>query len=146
MSTTTKARRPRKIRSDRLKMALPDVGMMRKGRNLLTADTLHTIRVVCRVTANPTYAFIASSIGVSVMTFHRWLNRYVGLRERIEEWRNEGMRTLRRIAFKIAKSGDGKMLRYLLDRRDDDFKPREQIDVNDITPNYSRDVAQPDFL
>ena len=151
MSTTATKRKPRAIKAEGFRPLPPvvinGVKTAFRGRPTLMSGTLLVaIRAICRVTCNPSYQFIAHTIGISELTFARWIKEYSGLREAIDAWRAEGIHRLRKKAYAIAKQGDGKMLRYILDRRDKDFMPREQVDHQDITPNFDRILARPDFL
>lgn len=107
--------------------------------------TLVRIREACVWNSSPSYSFLARYLGVTDATFQRWLGRYVGLREKIERWRSLSLHRLRVVARKEAMAGDGKMLRFLLERRDQDFKPNQTINLNDVTPNNDVGVPRPEF-
>ena len=110
---------------------LPKVELARKlpglGRpSKLTGPVLKQIETICMLEANPSYRTIAKIIGVKHTTFHAWLNEYRGLREQVDSWRQTALQSLRRAAVSEARNGDMRTLRWLLDRRDRDFKKEDE--------------------
>lgn len=103
------------------------------------------IKYCCKRHAYPSYNFIASYVGVAISTFHSWLNSVIGLRESIDHWRARGMADLREKSYLMALHGNTRMLKLLLQSRDDDFRPQLEIS-GDIQANWSLDTPPPELL
>lgn len=98
----------------------------------LNEVTLAQIKTVCDSCAAPSDAYIARVVGVNLMVFKRWLSEYIGLREMVDEWKAAGIRPLREKAVRDAHSEGGKMLQWILERRDPDFR---RVPVGDNAGN-----------
>lgn len=113
----------------------------------LTGAKLKQIETVCKISINPTYAFIAKVIEVKEVTFHDWLNSYKDLREKIDAWRAESMVNLRAKAYSMAAKGDKTMMKFILDRRDPEFqRSKKDEESEDIQPNHGPQLPPPRFL
>lgn len=139
-------KRQGKARHGRARREMPTP---KRGRpTLLTSERLAQIQTICHLCCNPPYTFISQYLGIRHQTFMQWLSDVKGFRKSIDRWRAEGMYLLRTKAYKIAtrKHGDPKMLRYLLDRLDPQFRPKTGLEVDVIPPNYDRALDRPDIL
>jgi len=119
-----------------------------KGRgrpSKLTQARLAQIEMICKLTVNPSYYAIARTVGVTEATFHQWLHSFKGLRELIDKWCAHPLMKLRKKAYKMAMNGDSSTLRFLLERRDDDFRDQRRVEL-DIKPVFDESVPPPTFV
>jgi hypothetical protein len=116
-----------------------------KGRpSKMSGAVLLQIETVCKVGGRPSYRSIAEFIGVDHKTFHRWLDEFIDLRQRIDQWRQQGLFTLRKKGWALAKDGDGRMIRYYLDRLEPDFSPNSSAGDASAEDSMIEDDETPD--
>lgn len=142
-------RKPRKVKAPgEDKLTLPtireNVQTGRVGRpTTLTSEMLKAIETICLTQPNPTYSVMYKTLEVPKPTFHRWLDTYADLRERIDKWREQGLQRFR-VRLGLRAATDDRMLRYLLDRRDPMFKRGASgLDESDVEDVIDGDALPP---
>jgi len=105
---------------------------------------LKQIQTVCRLEANPSYKTIAEALGVQYSVLNTWMVSYEDLRLQIDAWRQAGLARMRRKAQALAEAGDGNMLRFMLERRDPDFKKNGDLASGDALESNT-EVPDPTF-
>jgi hypothetical protein len=106
---------------------------------------LKQIQTVCRLEANPSYKTIAEALGVTQFVLGNWMIIYEDLRLQIDSWRQAGLARMRRKAQALAEAGDGNMLRFMLERRDPDFKKNGDTTGHGDALDDNTNVPDPTF-